>query len=220
MRAASSSLDEPLLTLVWGNWSGTHTSLWSQPFSACSNGPGWLLALSVWQEKLSSFYRSIFRFGWGCQSPAGAWTTMFPDPRRACGLSLLCQNWSSFVEYATSWAGCRPLRDESMHRTQAHCSMSPGDNPHFSCQAGFHSYFTGTLRVSLVSLLRFIWNNNLVLARGLVCNFASTTRFDSVNNKTKIWKEPAAWRLTLVGGKYIYLHVMLLNTRGSQPFVT
>lgn len=27
------------------------------------------------------------------------WTSVFPDPHRACGLSLPCQNWSSFVEY-------------------------------------------------------------------------------------------------------------------------
>ncbi|CAB1416694.1 unnamed protein product [Pleuronectes platessa] len=33
------------------------------------------------------------------KSPAGAWTLVFPDPLRACGLSLPCQNWSSFVEY-------------------------------------------------------------------------------------------------------------------------
>lgn len=53
-------------------------------------------------------------------------------------------------------AGLCRVQHQSVHRTQAHCSVSPGDNPGFSCQAEFRSYFTGKLWASLISLPHFI----------------------------------------------------------------
>ncbi|KAK1881976.1 Lipoyl synthase [Dissostichus eleginoides] len=90
------------------------------------------------------------------------WTSVFQDPLRACGLSLLCQNWISFVEYAmpsyrAEWdAGLSGVQDQSVHRAQEHRWVSPGDNPHIACQAGFHSYFTSKLWATLVSQLHFV----------------------------------------------------------------
>jgi len=108
-------------------------------------------------------YRTIFRSGWGSQILAGAWTSVFPNAQRACGLSLPCQNWSSFVEYGlSSYSGWVESRSQQNAGSKSvHFSVSPGDNPHFSCQTGFHSYFTSKLWTLLISQPCFIWNNDL-----------------------------------------------------------
>ncbi|KAI9546827.1 hypothetical protein NQZ68_022772 [Dissostichus eleginoides] len=53
-------------------------------------------------------------------------------------------------------AGLSGVQDQSVHRAQEHRWVSPGDNPHIACQAGFHSYFTSKLWATLVSQLHFV----------------------------------------------------------------
>lgn len=49
-------------------------------------------------ENQVAFYRSISRFGWRLSEPSRSLLPLcFHIIRRACGLSLPCQNWSSFV---------------------------------------------------------------------------------------------------------------------------
>lgn len=145
---------------------------------------------------------SIFRFGWGYQSPRrrldlstprslqSLWpVTPLPKLELICGICYVLTGMQVSVA------------------SQAHCSMSPGDNPHFSCQAGFHSYFTGKLRVLLHLSPASYEKKQPVPACGFVCQFVVEygSRFDSMNNKTNT-------RLGPGGGKYLFTcHVPFCN---------
>lgn len=106
--------------------------------------------------------------------PDGAWTSVFPAPHRACGLSLACQNWSSFVENTApsqrGWVGCRSRQSVGSKHTQggtciALCHLvitlvSPArlDSSH-SSQANSGS------RSCLFFMSLHWWNKNLIINR-------------------------------------------------------
>lgn len=140
-RAAIQSRWAPLDLLVPRNCSETHTPV----FEASLAPHAWMDQADCWHWVCGG---SIFRFWLRLSKPCRSldlcvsrasqslWpVTTLPKLELICGIQYAFLSWLSGMQV------CR-VQDQSMHRTQAHCSVSPGDNPHFSCQAGFHSYFT------------------------------------------------------------------------------
>lgn len=164
-RAAIQTGWDPLDLRGVRNCGGAHSALWSQPCSACLNGPGWLLAPAVWRRKSSSLTGTSPGLATAVEALPGPGSRAFPNP-------AACRCHAKPGAHLCGAAGCRSLatrRIKAPSRTQAHCSLSPGEDPHFSCQAEFHSYFTGKLWTSLISLLHFIRNNNLYKACVPLC---------------------------------------------------
>lgn len=212
MRAASSILDEPLLTfLVWGNCSGTHTSLWSQPCITRLNGAGWLLAPSSFlQEHLKVWLRlSKPRRSLDLSVPRSSqslWpVTPLPKLEFICGTPYISVWWLGGMRIS---AGSKHAKDTSAcavcHPQKILISPARLNSTHIS-QAHSGSHW---------SLLHFLWNNNLVLDHRLVCTFALKYRtcFDSATNKTKnlIGASGLEVGCSWVGSVFIYSHVMLL----------